>query len=138
MKILENISLFICSYCGKRYLRQGFCLRHESFCGSNPKNKPRCSECKHLRRTKEWIGANPSAMDPGRLQYGFYCIKHNQHMYPLKAIRLKVIEKYPKQLEDKILMPNECDDYGYAEEAYWGSLSGDHYAVPFLGENADE
>lgn len=49
MKVLHNITLYKCEYCGKKYQRRTFGERHERYCYLNPRNDHPCFKyCEYL------------------------------------------------------------------------------------------
>jgi hypothetical protein len=50
MNIKENITLYICDHCNKRYEIKKACEKHESVCLKNPKNWRTCFRCKHFEK----------------------------------------------------------------------------------------
>lgn len=116
MNIIPRTEIYQCSYCKKLYLRKHMCVKHEEFCGKKPENQPACSYCNHLRKFIKCID-EPSLDDnyPGVSCKGFFCSLKVIEMYPLKAIRKKLVKTYPHTFKDLILMPHKCSDYYYGE-----------------------
>lgn len=115
MKITEGITLYQCEFCKKKYFRKHACENHEKFCPSNPDNFKACSGCVFLKEEKvEYVVSNHDYHDQGRSSNGFRCSQKDQLLYPLKAERLKLPQRFPETFEDQEPMPKECDlcDYG--------------------------
>jgi len=112
MKKIENITIYKCDFCKKKYEKQQACEKHEKYCTKNPENHSICSGCIYLEEKKEEID-NGDSWYAGRMVKYFFCKKHNQRMHPLKCERTGITEKYPEQFEESILFPKECADFEY-------------------------
>jgi len=109
----EIKAVYSCDFCKKKLFRKGAMTRHERFCTSNPMNFTKCTLCKFIVEDKKEIEIHdydygcPST----RKVNSFRCSKKEIGLYPLKVIRLKIIDRYPETFEGEILMPTECDDF---------------------------
>lgn len=102
MKEIHNITLYSCDFCGKKYRRKHDCLRHETKCSKNPKNKHKCFYCVSLEKRE----CSEPCYDYSKYYFNyhsFFCTK-------------KDVELYSYKLTDRLkpfiggeLMPNECD-----------------------------
>ena len=120
MKVLENINLYVCEHCKKRYLKKHACEIHEILCYSNPENFRACSHCIHLEETtidyeKDIIrcGENLGVIfdTETRKAKTFHCKKLDKLMYPFKAEKKGLIEMYPETFENQEQMPKTCDQF---------------------------
>ncbi len=113
MKIRTNQTIYNCDFCNKRYLVKNAAYRHEDWCGSNPKNFPKCEGCKYLREIKKDVYCGDEDYGYHRECKAFFCDKKQIGLYPSKVLRNGYVERYPKTFEGEIVMPRECD---YFEE----------------------
>lgn len=111
MITIENITIYKCSFCKKKYEKQHACLHHEKYCTKNPENHSICAGCRYLEEKKETIEHDENSYLASREQKYFFCGKHQQRMHPLKAERTGIVEKYPEQFEESILFPKVCEDF---------------------------
>lgn len=88
MKIKENVTLYYCGFCNKRYVRKHACLEHEEKCSRNPINFRACFNCKHLRKREEEICFDPNDPYEQPLEIKiFYCPQIDSYLYPPKIER---------------------------------------------------
>ncbi|MCE6992075.1 hypothetical protein [Dyadobacter sp. CY323] len=90
-----------CDHCGKHYLVKFACEKHEQFCPRKAENFTPCFTCKHLIKSEIIVG-------DGRSSRAYTCDKMGVGVYPPKAVRVGVIDKYPDQFKDHIQMPFNC------------------------------
>jgi hypothetical protein len=110
MIIKENVTVYQCEHCKKKMFRKHAMERHIDFCTYNPKNFTACSGCAHLDEIKiEYSVDHYFYVEVQRKSNGFRCKKLDKTLYPLKAKRLGLPEKYPETFEDQELMPRECE-----------------------------
>lgn len=83
--------------------------RHEKFCGSNPENWNACSDCEYIER--ETIEIHDGEQRGRSQSSGFRCTKLDKLLYPLKAVKLGLLERFPHTFEDQELMPKQCDSF---------------------------
>lgn len=109
MIIKENITVYICQHCKKRYFKKHACEKHETLCYSNPENFRACTGCEHLQEidAEYWM----DTFDGGRAvkTKGFRCTKLEKELYPFKVERKGLVEKYPESFEGVEPMPKRCD-----------------------------
>lgn len=119
MKKLINQTRYRCDFCGKEYYKVDACERHEHRCGSNPKNFTSCGQqCVFLREVEKHVETDYMSYDgsPSTIKKrGFYCLKKQIRMYPVIAERRGLVNKYPENFEDEIIMQKDCEDYEYFE-----------------------
>lgn len=113
----ENVTIYKCEFCKKKYFRKHACEGHEKYCSSNPENEKACSGCVFLEETKVEYDVDNYEYGGYQTRYsnGFKCLKKDQLLYPLKAERLDLPNRYPETFEDQLPMPKDCDlrDDGY-------------------------
>lgn len=98
--------VFYCDHCTKHTLSKHSMATHEEFCGHNPKNTFACSGCQFVQEVDDIYYQDMEV----QLRYKYFkCTKLDQRMHPLKAVKKKLIEKYPEQFEDSILFPTSCE-----------------------------
>lgn len=113
MKTLENISVYICDHCKKRYFVKGACERHEKVCYSNPENYRACSACIHIEEIEikytkeEWFDGR--VIEQKYSVKGFRCKKLDKKLYPFKVEKKGLPDKYPESFEDQEPMPRVCE-----------------------------
>ena len=114
MRVKENVTLYYCSHCSKRYEKEYACVKHEHWCSSNPKNFKICgNDCQHLEEVKvEYYDYSDRPVNAK----GFYCKAKEINIYPLVVERKGLVEKYPETFEDAEPMPKECKLY---KSDYW-------------------
>lgn len=120
MRVKENITLYICEHCKKRYEVKPAAERHELYCFRNPANFHACfKHCKHLIKDKEKFDEDPhggwATTDMERVS--FQCAITKQFMYSFVAERRNCVPVYNDWEEDReyIRMPLECEHYEYGE-----------------------
>ncbi len=103
-------TVYKCEYCGKNLLVKHAAIKHEKWCTKNPDNWPKCDGCIFISEVKIEI---PDVWSDGdtRLVNGFKCKKLQKNMYPKKAEKKGLIEKYPETFADQIPMPKECEHF---------------------------
>ena len=91
MKTIENVTLYACDHCGKKYQRQHACQNHEQWCSKNSNNKHQCFNCVHLSKEQEWGNQSPDDTEP-RGKVHFYCDSEqcsSNLLYSFKAEKIK-------------------------------------------------
>lgn len=111
MKVRENVTVYNCDFCNKRYLVKNACLLHETWCGSNPKNFPACSGCEHIEEYQKeiWVGEGEDGYS--RNVTAFRCRAKGIGLYPAKVERLKINTRYPENFIGEELMPTSCNQF---------------------------
>lgn len=113
-KMKEQIkTVYTCDHCKKKLFVKNAMVRHEEFCGSNPENIPICSGCEFLEETEKDIYFDGYYGEEKRTAKSFRCTKKDIGLYPLKVVRLGIIDKYPETFHNEILMPTECEDFNF-------------------------
>lgn len=117
MKIKENVTLYICEHCNKKYQVKKACEKHEIYCFKAPDNYHKCFQhCKHLIKEVEIydIGNHYDGSEFYQKRCGFKCAVTGQYMYSFIAERTDNIPVYNEYIEESreyIRMPLECDLY---------------------------
>lgn len=120
MKVKENVTVYQCEFCDKKLFIKAAMIKHEKWCNSNPDNFRACVGCIHLEEIKiEYsysvpiLGENLGVIFDGstveKVTNGFKCNKLNKIIYPFKAEKLRLIDKYPETFENQESMPKECE-----------------------------
>jgi hypothetical protein len=113
MKIIKNVTLYICEYCGKKYQKEHFAIKHENTCSQNPTNMDACSGCISCKEVPVTIDVEESYASYKIHTKKFFCEMYSKEMYPYKAVRKDLINKYPEDFEGQVQMPNICEDWHY-------------------------
>jgi len=102
---------FVCEHCRKRSVLKHVIAHHEKFCVKDPKNWPKCGDCKHLVHEEETIvyDRDEYGVTDQKSYQAFSCRQRQCGLYPLKAARKKLPTRYPDTFKGQILMPNECE-----------------------------
>jgi hypothetical protein len=118
MKVIENITLYKCDYCGKKYQKKHFCEAHELKCASNPANYMACTECDHAeKREMKYLkeiellgyGGGVAYDHEERSMQAFWCIKKEHWIYPPTKVNNPISSE---DIENEIAnepMPIECN-----------------------------
>lgn len=109
MKIKENITLYICDYCKKKYQKKNFCEDHEFYCTKNPINIAACHGCDYIKSTTTIVYYDVHDGEHDRKCNSFFCEKLQKGVYPNKVVRIGLLDKHPENFENQIQMPNECE-----------------------------
>ena len=107
--IVKTKTVYQCEYCKRNMFVKSAMEKHIEWCGKNPKNKVACDVCEYLmiietEYLREFYGGE--SMQKCK---GFKCKKRDKELYPLKAVRKGLVDKYPESFEGKELMPKECE-----------------------------
>ena len=111
MKETNNVTVFQCDFCKKKLFRKHAMVKHEDWCTYNPKNFSACSGCAFIKERLETIEIPSGSMEYSALTYQtkqFECTLLKKWLYPMKAVRKGIVEKYPETFEGQELMPNKC------------------------------
>lgn len=100
-----------CDYCNKKYFVESAAIRHETYCGSNPANWPKCQNCNNLEEYKKDVYYGHEDHGYHRECKAFRCTAKNIGLYPAKVIRTGTLAKYPETFDGEELMPKECELY---------------------------
>lgn len=112
MKIKENVTVYQCEHCKRKMFVKSAMERHEKWCDSNPDNAKACVGCKHLEETRiEWHYDSYYYGTGTASSKGVRCIKLDKLLYPLKAERKGLPDKYPETFEGQDPMPKECEHF---------------------------
>jgi hypothetical protein len=109
MIIKENITVYICQHCKKRYFKKNACEKHETICYSNPENFRACSGCDHLEETTNKVFFDAWDGESSRTFKAFRCKKLDKMLYPFKVEAKGIIGKYPESFEEQEPMPKKCE-----------------------------
>lgn len=120
MIIKEGATVYVCEHCGKKLFRKHAMVNHEFNCSHNPKNYAACSACVFLEEKQETVyytrghdGSEVSAESRS-----FFCSKYQKGLYPFKAVRKGLIEKYPETFHGQEQMPRTCEGWDYQKDNY--------------------
>jgi hypothetical protein len=116
MKIKENVTLYICDHCGKKYQVKNAAIIHEQFCFRNPVNTHKCFEhCDHLIKGKEIFAFDdhPMGGEFSVSRTSFQCGISGKYMYSFIAEKRNIVPVYNDVEESREYerMPLQCDDY---------------------------
>ncbi len=110
MKIRENITIYQCDFCGKKYLIEHFCKSHEEKCKKNPDNFRICHSCDNLEQIETEYYYDTFQGEGVRTVKVFHCKVKKEYLYPASvghseygAYEFGDIENNP--------MKSECDEY---------------------------
>ncbi len=122
MKIKENITLYICDHCGKKYLRKHACIAHEQKCTSNPDNFIACMGCDHVEKRQMIFSQDVMYLGPNmgvcydneeRALQAFWCKKKEHWIYPATKVNNPIQSEDIEGEIDNEPMPKECEDIRY-------------------------
>lgn len=83
---------------------------HKQACIYDKRNIDACTRCAHCSVIeKKLVIPRKIVQDKVIDTHGFFCEKTKNEMYPRKAVRLGLVERYPGNFNGEILMPYECD-----------------------------
>jgi hypothetical protein len=118
MIVKENVTLFICEHCRKKYQIKSACEKHEPHCSHKKENQSACSGCVYLKEFKVdvFTGNDHNGEEQSISINGFSCSKLDKVLYPYKCIRKGLVDKYPHQFEGQELMPSVCEHWNYMEQ----------------------
>lgn len=109
--------VFQCDHCKRNMFVKHACIKHEDNCSKNPKNFHACGGCAYLQETEVeyWVKQNYNYESGGysNTVRGFKCTKLDKELYPFKATKKGLPDKYPGTFEGKEQMPNECEHFEY-------------------------
>lgn len=112
MKV-ETKTVFSCDHCKRAMFSKGHMTRHENNCTHNPANWDACIDCAHIKVGEKvievWNG--PDEPDYRKTCKSFTCSLLNQEMYPFKAAKKKLPERFPEDFEGQKRMPTKCEHY---------------------------
>lgn len=115
MKITENVTIYQCDHCSKKMVRRKAMINHELMCYNNPENKSACNNCLFLKKIQVEYGEKTYSIHDNKwiqsTTTGFKCTKLNQTMYPFKAEKYGLPDKYPETFENQVPMPKSCELY---------------------------
>jgi len=105
--------VFTCDFCKKNLFIKHAMSRHESNCSKNPNNYDACHGCAHCEEVKVEYHIDGDYGGQEVRTRGFHCNHLNIDIYPHKALRKGLPERYPETFEGKQVMPNECEHCHY-------------------------
>jgi hypothetical protein len=115
MKTINNVTLYACDHCGKRFQTKYAHDYHEAHkCRKNPNNQHKCFEgnldCQHLETIKDEYDIN----EEGFQLYckRFYCKAINRQMYTYRLSD----RHYIKPNIEGVRMPTQCELYEKREQ----------------------
>jgi hypothetical protein len=104
--------IYYCEHCKKHGLSKGHMAFHEKWCDNNPENKKACIGCANLESVEiDGVYFDHEGNDYSRKFNGFRCKALDKKLYPLKAERKDLPNKYPGTFDDQEPMPKECEQY---------------------------
>lgn len=107
MKIKENVTLYFCEHCGRRYVLKHACEKHENVCTRNPENIPICYRCEYFD-VKQCIFE--SGYDyVGHKYRSMYCNKLEEEMRPITSFKKgnSILGQTPPDM----VTPKNCDHF---------------------------
>lgn len=117
MRIKENVILYICEYCKKKYFIKRFAEHHEKFCRKQPSNDHKCFQhCVHLTKGYEnYTTEDGDGWQENPVQrVTFKCEKTGKFLYSVIAEKLNIVptyNDYDAVGREYERMPLECDLY---------------------------
>lgn len=109
MKIIENITLYKCEHCGKKYQKRFYCVEHEKVCRKNPINHRPCFSCGCLdMRTIEYGDYDPNSDIPQATGNALYCTKKEHFVYP-PYVKTPYCDDGGDDVNEP--MPKECTEW---------------------------
>jgi hypothetical protein len=121
MKVKENVTVFTCDHCEKKLFRKHAMVKHESFCQSNPDNYDACLNCKFIQLGEKVIHIESQdyyMTDYIKTVRTFHCSKLDQPMYPFKAHKRGLPERFPEDFFGQIRMPSTCEHFDFTMPSY--------------------
>lgn len=114
MRVKENVIVYQCEFCKRKMFRKHSMERHEKWCDHNPDNFRKCHWCSHLETISvEYyitVYSPYGDLDETRKETtGFRCKKLDKMLYPFKAEKKGLPDKYPETFDGQEPMPKECD-----------------------------
>ena len=108
MRTVET-TIYRCSFCGKIYLRQSWCEKHEPNCKKNPKNAQRCFEGCIYIDAKEIVFSDQNLTEYETIsRRGFFCSQKECFVYPFwcnsPILEEDIVDETPNEP-----MPKECE-----------------------------
>lgn len=111
MLIQENVTVYKCEFCKKKYFQKPACEKHEELCFHNPINKRPCFSCDHCEKKKV-----TAIIDHGYMNHQaetqveiLFCNHFKEGIYPPK------VSEKGNSLDlgefDNVPMPKDCDFY---------------------------
>lgn len=112
----ETKKVYHCDFCKKILFLKHAMAKHETMCNNNPKNWDACINCANCQEVevKYYVdGYYSSGEGQERTVQGFKCTKLDKDLYPFKAFKKNLPEKWPETFEGKEQMPNKCDHHEF-------------------------
>lgn len=102
--------VYYCEFCKKHGLSKSQMLKHERFCSQNPANDTICSLCTNCQPISKTFTYNEGTEEEYEAKSNaFFCSAKQVGIYPIKAIKKGLLEKYPTTFKDQIQMPFDCE-----------------------------
>lgn len=109
MRVKENVTIYQCDFCNRKMFRKHSMEKHEKWCDHNPQNFRACGSCQFLDETVVYYSYDKGLGEVNKKTNGFRCSKLNKDIYPFKAEKLDLPNKYPETFDGQEPMPKSCD-----------------------------
>jgi len=114
MRVIENVAIYKCVYCGKELKRKSAMTRHEERCNNNPKNHKHClSGCVYLQKTNVDVYFDSYILGEEGKRFNvecFQCTKLDKLMFPY-SIEKRGLHKRFSTFEGQEPMPTQCESF---------------------------
>lgn len=102
--------VYYCDHCKKHGLSKGAMSRHEKWCNYNPENRRACEGCKCLDETTiSYVVDEGTEGQHTRNSKTFWCVKLSKMLYPVKAEKKDLPNKFPHIFAEQSPMPKTCE-----------------------------
>src|SRR6478736_5854849 len=95
--------VYQCDHCKRNMFVKSACEKHEIWCTKNPENIAACEGCKNLEEVDVEYYFDTYNGESSNTVRCFKCTAKNIELYPLKAERLGLPNKYPETFFEKAL-----------------------------------
>lgn len=109
--IIKTVPVYTCEHCKRKMFRRHSMVSHEKWCTSNPSNIKACSNCSFIESVEHEYYTDGDYGDNRVRTNKFHCKALDKFMYPMKAERKGLVEKYPATFEDQVPMPKYCNSF---------------------------
>lgn len=107
----EGVTVYSCEHCNHKLFLKHAMEKHEKWCAKNPENIAACQGCVFIEKTtieyevysSEWNAYMTTTSK------AFRCKKLDKMLYPKRAEKKGLIEKYPETFEGQYPMPTTCE-----------------------------
>lgn len=104
--------VFYCDYCKKHGLSKSSMSRHEKWCNYNPENRRACEGCINLEEVEvEYLFDSDEYGVIKKSSKGFRCKVLDKILYPVKAEKKDLPNKFPQTFKNQEQMPKTCEFY---------------------------